>query len=163
MINTYSSHCISPLFLLFIQQLSLLTMQTETTTGRHTKYLLAFYFLFSSFSSSSSSSSPSFIFYFSFSYIPYFLSFSPFFSSSSSTSCSLFLLYFFSLSFFFPSCFSSSVLPFHNFTFCYASATEGGAGGIMFSGCTSVRPYVRPSVRPSRLTVITISQEPFKI
>ena len=34
-------------------------------------------------------------------------------------------------------------------------STEGGAGGIMFSGC--------PSVRPSRLTVITISQEPFKI
>ena len=41
------------------------------------------------------------------------------------------------------------------FFFFYASATEGGAGGIMFSGC--------PSVRPSRLTVITISQEPFKI
>ena len=31
----------------------------------------------------------------------------------------------------------------------YASATEGGAGGIMFSGCPSVRPYVRPYVRTS--------------
>ena len=30
------------------------------------------------------------------------------------------------------------------FFFYYASATEGGAGGIMFSGCPSVRPYVRP-------------------
>ena len=30
----------------------------------------------------------------------------------------------------------------------YASATEGGAGGIMFSGCPSVRPSVRTSVRP---------------
>ena len=53
----------------------------------------------------------------------------------------------------------------------YASATEGGAGGIMFSGCPSVRPSVRPyvrtsvrtSVRPSRLPVIAISQEPLKI
>ena len=30
----------------------------------------------------------------------------------------------------------------------YASATEGGAGGIMFSGCPSVRPYVRTTVHP---------------
>ena len=52
----------------------------------------------------------------------------------------------------------------------YASATEGGAGGIMFSGCPSVRPYVRPYVRPVwplsqylKNHLSAISQEPFEI
>ena len=38
---------------------------------------------------------------------------------------------------------------------CCASATEGGVGGIIFSGC--------PSVRPSRFPVIAISQEPLEL
>ena len=163
MINTYSSHCISPLFLLFIQQLSLLPCkQRQQQVGTlnicwpSIFYFLLFLLLLHLHL---------LLLFFIFPFLIYriFFLFPPFFLLLLQLLVLFFFLYFFSLSFFFPSCFSSSVLPFHNFTFCYASATEGGAGGIMFSGCTSVRPYVRPSVRPSRLTVITISQEPFKI